>query len=477
MNTCAISGTGSRGSLGWGSIVRLGLVQAAIGALVVLATSTMNRVMVVELAMPAVLPGLLVALHYMVQMTRARFGHGSDMGGRLTRWIIGGMVVLAVGGIAAAASVALMSVDHAAGIAAAIVSFLVIGLGVGASGTSLLVLLAKSVSAERRPAAATITWLMMFVGFVVTTAVAGQLLEPYSHARLIALTAGVALVAMTVTVLAVGDIEQRVASVSSAGPVGPDAGAGGVAPAPQRARFREALAQVWSEPAARRFTIFVFVSMLAYSGQELIFEPFAGLVFQLSPAHSARLASLQHGGALAGMLLVAALGSLPGRWRVSSLRGWTVGGCVASAAALLALVAAGLAPGDWPLRCNVFCLGLANGVFAVAAIGSMMSLVSAGGVERQGIRMGLWGGSQAVAFALGGVVSSGAADLARHLLGTPRAAYALVFLAQAGLFLAASGLALSIGAVSMRRPAMGSPAGSTQIASTSALHARGVLKV
>ena len=203
----------SRGSLGWGGIVRLGLVQAAIGSIVVLATSTMNRVMVVELAMPAVLPGLLVALHYVVQMTRARFGHGSDIGGRLTRWIIGGMAVLAIGGIGAAASVGLMAFDRSAGVIAAVASFLVIGLGVGACGTSLLVLLAKSVDASRRPAAATITWLMMFVGFVITTAVAGQLLEPYSHLRLLAVTAGVALVSMFVTVLATGDIERKVASL------------------------------------------------------------------------------------------------------------------------------------------------------------------------------------------------------------------------------------------------------------------------
>jgi BCD family chlorophyll transporter-like MFS transporter len=54
--------------------------------------------MVVELALPAMLPGILVALHHAVQMSRPRFGHGSDVGGRTTGWIIGGMFVLALGG-------------------------------------------------------------------------------------------------------------------------------------------------------------------------------------------------------------------------------------------------------------------------------------------------------------------------------------------------------------------------------------------
>ncbi|MCA3659868.1 MAG: PucC family protein, partial [Methylobacterium sp.] len=64
--------------LGWLGIFRLGLVQTALGAIVVLTTSTINRVMVVELALPAMLPGLLVGLHYAVQVLRPRWGHGAD---------------------------------------------------------------------------------------------------------------------------------------------------------------------------------------------------------------------------------------------------------------------------------------------------------------------------------------------------------------------------------------------------------------
>jgi MFS transporter, BCD family, chlorophyll transporter len=81
--------------LNWFGIVRLGLVQTALGAIVVLTTSTLNRVMVVELALPAMLPGALVALHYAVQILRPRMGYGSDVGNRRTPWIVGGMAILA----------------------------------------------------------------------------------------------------------------------------------------------------------------------------------------------------------------------------------------------------------------------------------------------------------------------------------------------------------------------------------------------
>ena len=74
--------------LGWIGIVRLGLVQTALGAIVVLMTSTINRVMVVELALPAFVPGLLVASHYAVQILRPAWGYGADVGGRRTPWIV-----------------------------------------------------------------------------------------------------------------------------------------------------------------------------------------------------------------------------------------------------------------------------------------------------------------------------------------------------------------------------------------------------
>jgi BCD family chlorophyll transporter-like MFS transporter len=76
---------------------------------VVLTTSTLNRVMVVELALPALLPGLLVGPALpAVQLSRPRMGFGSDVGGQRTPWILGGMAVLATGGWLAAVATAWM---------------------------------------------------------------------------------------------------------------------------------------------------------------------------------------------------------------------------------------------------------------------------------------------------------------------------------------------------------------------------------
>ena len=422
----------SQPGLSWWGIARLGLVQTALGAIIVLTTSTMNRIMVVELALPAMLPGFLVALHHMVQMSRPRFGHGSDVGGYRTPWIIGGMLVLAIGGVGASVGVAMMAESTSGGVAVALIAFVLIGLGAGASGTSLLVLLAKQVAPARKPAAATIVWIMMIAGFAVTAGVAGSFLDPYTPARLVAVTSVVATVAFVVALFALIGVEPRRSQPDLLAPENNHhASAAG---------FRAALKQVWAEREARRFTVFVFVSMLAYSAQDLILEPFAGTVFGMTPGESTRLSGVQHGGVLLGMILVAVSATLTGRGGAGALRLWTVGGCLASALALLGIALGGSLAESWPLRTNVFLLGLANGAFAVAAIASMMTLSGHGTARREGLRMGLWGAAQAIAFGLGGFIGTVAIDVARAFIDTPAHAYALVFTAEAALFVWAAAI-------------------------------------
>jgi BCD family chlorophyll transporter-like MFS transporter len=419
--------------LSWFGIIRLGLVQTGLGAIVVLTTSTLNRVMVIELAMPAILPGALVAIHYVLQVFRPAWGHGSDLGARRTPWIVGGMAVLATGGLLASVATAWMGTHPLFGVALAVLAFCLIGAGVGAAGTSLLVLLAKRTDETRRSAAATVVWVMMIAGFIVTTGVAGQMLDPFSPSRLVIVSGCVSVAAMALTLIGVWRIEPREAVAI------PEPFAQKVPS--QGGSFRYAIMEVWAEPKARRFAIFVFVSMLAYSAQDLILEPFAGGVFGFTPGETTKLSGLQHGGTLMGMALVPIIGALYPRSR-GNLQIWTFGGCLASAVALLCLAAAAVVGPSWPLRETVFMLGVTNGAYAVAAIGSMMALVSAGGEKREGVRMGLWGAAQAFAFGIGGFLGTLASDIARYLLSSPGLSYAVVFASEAGLFVVSAVMAV-----------------------------------
>ena len=350
--------------LSWVAIVRLGLVQSAIGAIVMLATSLLNRVMVVEYALPAALPAGLVAWHYAVQLSRPAWGHGSDKGRRRTPWIIAGMGTLAMGAMLAVNVVGLLAARAPSGFVLAILAFAMIGAGVGAAGTSLLALLASRVAPERRAAAASITWIMMVAGIVVTAGVAGSLIDPFSLHRLALVAGGVAGGAFLVAVIAVWGVERGSPAVATTGSE----------PVPA---FSEALRSMMADPEARRFTIFVFLSMLAYSMQDLILEPFAGLLFGFTPGQSTSLSGVQHGGVLSGMILVGLAGGAFGG-RSAGMGRWIVGGCIGSALALGGLAFAAQVGAWWPLKANVAALGFANGVFAVSAIGAMMGLAGAG---------------------------------------------------------------------------------------------------
>jgi BCD family chlorophyll transporter-like MFS transporter len=375
---------------------------------------------------------MLVALHYAVQLIRPRLGHGSDVGGRRTPWIVGGMALLATAGVICAIATLSLSQNFWPALALAILAYALVGLGVGAAGTSLLVLMAKRVDEKRRAAAATIMWILMIAGFAVTSTAVGHFLDPFTPRRLLVVTSIAAAIAFCLAVLAVWNVEGAGEAVAAA--------AGGVPVRPGLARgdpsFKAALRRVWVEPQARGFTVFVFISMLAYSAQELLLEPFAGLVFGYTLGESAQLAGLWHSAVLIGMISVGVACS--GARRFGSLRAWTIGGCCASAAALLSLAGADVIGPAWPVRASVAALGLANGIFAVAAIGSMMELAHHGAPGSAGVRMGLWGAAQAVAFALGGVLGTFIIDAIRYFFGSPVAAFAVVFGVEALLFLAAA---------------------------------------
>lgn len=421
-------------SLSWLSIVRLGLVQTALGAIVVLTTATLNRLMVVEFALPAILPGLLVALHYGIQITRPRWGFQSDTGGKRTPWIIGGVLTLGFGAFLATLGVLAFDISYALGLALSILAYALIGLGVGASGTSLLAFLATFTAPRRRPAAAAIAWLMMIFGIAVTAGVSGSLLDPYSPTRLLSVVAGVVIMASVITTAAVFGLERRYGQTSAATRTARE-------PADADSSFWQGMAEIWREPHTRYFALFVCLSMTAYFMQELILEPYAGLVFGFSLGESTSLSGAQHGGVFIGMLTV---GIAATGLKLGTLRFWVVSGCLGSALALVGLAVVGQMGVAALLSPAVVVLGFMNGAFAVAAIGSMMQLAGSGREAREGTRMGIWGAAQALAAGFGGLFGAAAVDVMRLVMQSTADAFGSVFVFEAILFCTAALMAARI---------------------------------
>ena len=411
-------------TLSWLSIVRLGLVQMCLGAVVVLMTSTLNRLMVVELSLAATLPGALVAIHYVVQISRPKWGFLSDIQGNRTKWIILGMIILAVGANLAALCIPLYSFNATAATILSFFAYTLIGIGVGASGTSLLALLATHTIQHRRAAAATITWLMMIFGIAVTATVVGKLLDPYSEERLIKIVFGLTLVTVAITLISTLNIERGLSSINKN--------------INKSQSFLNGLKVIWANSQTKRFSVFVFLSMTAYFMQELILEPYAGIVFSFTPGQSTSLSGMQNGGVFLGML---AVGIACTGFKFGALKNWVWAGCMGSCVSLVLIALAGQSPDIVPLAPLVFGLGIFNGMFAVAAIGSMMSLASQNNDGREGTRMGLWGAAQAIAAGFGGLLGTILIDLLRLANFSHADAYGTVFIFEAALFALAASIA------------------------------------
>jgi BCD family chlorophyll transporter-like MFS transporter len=265
----------------------------------------------------------------------------------------------------------------------------------------------------------------MIVGIILTAATSGALLDPFSYTRLMAIAGGIGGVGLVLGWMATLGVER---GARPAMPQAPTASDGG---------FRSALQAVWAEPASRLFAGFVFVAMFAYSAQDLILEPFAGIAFGMTPGESTALSGMHHGGVLVGMVATALLATRRGQ-----LRQWAAAGCLASALTYAGLVMTP-AVGDVRLfRSIVMLLGIANGVFAIGAIGSMMSMTGDSADGRAGLRLGVFGAAQALAYALGTMSGATGVDVARRLLDSAVDGYLVVFAVEAVFFAASAWLAL-----------------------------------
>ena len=411
-------------TLGWFSIFRLGLVQACLDAVVVLMTSTLNRLMVVELSMAATVPGFLVGLHYAVQLSRPKWGLISDLENNRTKWINLGMLILGLGANLATLSLVLFVSNPFLAILLSIFAYTLIGLGVGASGTSLLALMAKHTAERRRPAAAMITWLMMIFGIAMTAGIVGFLLVPYSFTLLLKIVAGLTILTLVLSFAATWKIENNLDEIRQKDE--------------EKAPLLNELKSLWEHSKTRNFTIFVFLSMTAYFMQELILEPYAGIVFNYTPSQTTSLSGMQNGGVFIGMLTV---GILATALKFGTLKSWVQAGCLGSCLMLISIMLLGQIKSSLPLEVAVIGLGFFNGMFAVAAIGSMMSLAGSGIKRREGTRMGLWGAAQAIAAGFGGLLGTILVDLLQVANLSPVNAYGMVFSLEASLFALAALLA------------------------------------
>ncbi len=392
-----------------GRLLRLSLFQVSVGMAMVLLTGTLNRVMIVELNVPAWLVGLMVSLPLVFAPFRALIGFKSDthrsvLGWRRVPYIWFG-TMMQFGGFAILpfALLVLSGEGHGPvvyGQAGAALAFLLVGAGLHTTQTAGLALASDLAPEHARPRVVALLYVMLLLGMVLSALIFGFLLQDFTPVHLIQIIQGAAVITFVLNSIALWQQEPRNSALTD--------------PAKPRISFREAWRGFAAAGRSKRLLVAVGLGTAAFSMQDILLDPFGGQVFGMGVGQTTWLTAILAGGTLLGFALSANLlssGSDP--YRIASL------GVLAGIAAFAAVIFAPTLQSVALFRTGALIIGFGGGLFAVGMLTAAMDLASSG---MSGIALGAWGGVQAtaagVAIAVSGAVRDGISTLSeRGVLG------------------------------------------------------------
>lgn len=415
-----------------GQLLRLSLFQVSVGMATVLLLGTLNRVMIVELSVPAIVVALMIAIPVLVAPFRALLGHRSDthrsaIGWKRipylwfgSLWQMGGLAVMPF-------ALIVLSGDQYhgpawAGEVLAALAFLMTGLGLHMTQTAGLALASDRATDETRPRVVALLYVMFLLGMGLSAIIVGWLLRDYDPITLVRVVQGCAVATMALNLIALWKQEK----------VRPMTREEREAPRP---RFRDAWADLMAGGQAGRLLAVVVLGTLAFNMQDVLLEPYGGEVLGLSVGMTTLLTGLYAFGALIGFLLAArwlGQGRDPHR---TAARGILVG-----LVAFPAVIFAGPLASTPLFYAGAFLIGFGAGLFAVSTLTAAMALRTGG--TGAGLALGAWGAAQATAAGLSIFLGGALRDIVGHLaeggylgpaLTDPTLGYSFVYHAEIGL--------------------------------------------
>ncbi len=388
-------------------LLRLSLFQVSVGMALVLLNGTLNRVMIVELNMPAWLVALMVALPLVFAPLRALVGfksdwHRSALGWKRVPYLWMG-TMLQFGGLAIMPFALILlagdsQVSPLVGWVGASLAFLLTGAGLHITQTAGLALASDLAPEADRPQVVALLYVMLLIGMVASALAFGALLEDFSNTRLVQVIQGAAVLTMLLNLVALWKQEAR----------NPEATRLDREPPNFRASWRSFV----RGGRTRRLLVAVGMGTAAFSMQDILLEPYGGQIMHMAVGSTTTLTAMMAAGALGAFAMAS-------RWFVHGgdaprLAAFGVlSGVVAFAAVIFAEPLASVLL----FRIGAALIGFGGGLFSVATLTAAMGLD-----ERNGLALGAWGAVQATAAGLaiagGGALRDAVSGLAeRGLLG------------------------------------------------------------
>ncbi len=387
-------------------LLRLSLFQVSVGMALTLLVGTLNRVLIVEMGVPAALVALMVALPILFAPLRALIGfrsdhHRSELGWRRVPYIwmgtllqFGGLCVMPFALLVLAGAGASASAPPWVGHAAAAVAFLLVGAGLHTVQTAGLALATDLAPPQDHPKVVGFMYSMLLIGTIGSAFAFGEFLSEYSPGRLIRVIQAAAVATIVLNVVAIWKQEPRSRLRKPRDRQADDP------------RFGAAWAALREQPHARRKLAAIALGTLALTMEDVLLEPYGGEWLGLSVGQTTYLTALLALGGLIGFAWASrVLARGADAWRMAS------GGAWVAVPAFIAVIAA--APLHQPALfvAGTFLVGLGAGLFGHGTLTSTMQMAPEG---QAGLALGAWGAVQATA----GGLAIGAGGVLRDLIAS-----------------------------------------------------------
>lgn len=382
-------------------LLRLSLFQVSVGMALVLLVGTLNRVMIVELGVPASLVALMIALPVLFAPFRAFVGYRSDvhisaLGWRRVPFIWKG-TMLQFGGFAVMPFALLVlagwgeSADAPAwvGIGGAAIAFLLVGAGVHMVQTVGLALATDLAPPESQPKVVGLMYIMLMVGMIVSALVFGALLEDFNAGKLIRVIQGAAVVTIVLNLIALWKQEPRDRIRAQQ--------------TPDDTPFFQMWTKFINRPGALRQLIVIGLGTAGFGMADVLLEPYGGQVLSLSVSDTTRLTAVLATGGIIGLALSS---NMLGRGTDPlTMSGY---GAFVGLPAFAAVIMAAPLQSSIIFVAGTLFIGFGAGLFSH---GTLTSAMRSAPPEQSGLALGAWGAVQATTAGIGIVVGGIIRDL------------------------------------------------------------------
>ncbi len=404
---------------------QIGLIHAAVAMTLVPITSTLNRVMIKELGILAILVAFLASLPYLFSPIQVAIGSLSDRYPlwrfRRTPYILFGLILCVAGVVLSPYAAYMIPVNFWAGIGLGVLAFGAWGMGYNFA-TVAYFSLATEISGEKgRSRQISVMFVIMILTIILTSIGLSRLLEPFSWDVLKQAFSWVGFLALGMGVLGIFRLETRLPDGAQ--------GEGSTTPLPSEERYsiKTMLDAILGNRQVILFFCYLILMLAAILGQDILLEPFAAESFGLKVNETTRITSIWGGTFLVSLVITGFLEGRVAKITIARVGAW--GGilafCVISTSGILGSLTL--------FYLGVVLLGTATGLATVSNLSLMLDMTVQG---NEGLYIGAWGMANAFSRLIGWWVSAIVRDVSNSFLANQVTGYVVVFFLEAGMLMA-----------------------------------------